>query len=102
MAITIICRVCGRRVTTTDLRRVLCDSEECRNTKPTINGVRNYEIACEWCGGDIPKGSHRRTYCCEECSAFGIKRREREWGRNNRDLINHRKRMRYNRVVKTK
>ena len=24
-------------------------------------------LQCVWCGGDIPRGSHRTRYCCDDC-----------------------------------
>lgn len=63
------CPHCGKTFYVSSLRanKKYC-SEECRKSANYERAnERDTAIHCAWCGGEIPRGSHRVAYCCKDC-----------------------------------
>lgn len=71
------CINCGAKfiVSVSNSAKVYC-SDDCRVKAQQARAVgRGPALYCTWCGEEIPRGSHRTRYCCNECGKAAEKER---------------------------
>ena len=77
--ITITCKVCGETISTSNLRKTVCNSPVCKKLRHRARSIRENEkrypqklCGCLVCGNAIPHDSNRYRYCSEICYKYAM------------------------------
>lgn len=86
MCMTKICKICGDKFPTADMRVNICPKQECQSIKRKRNSqkkleqsrIENCHTHCKWCGEKLIIGSKRVKFCSDKCKAENLADRKRK------------------------